>query len=263
MTAPVADVLCAKWANKEDIPQEVLDSFPDTITDADIDDALWQASEILWMLSGRVWYGGGCEETAILRSLPPQPGTGTWPYDSSWGRCACWSHSGWTLTGGIPWPLAPFLGQHVEAPIAVQLPRSPVTEVTEVLVDGAPFADWNLLRSGWLERTDGQPWQLCDNSVQITYLYGEPPPRGGRAAAVELAIEFIRYKHGLDGCRLPRKATSITRQGLTINIDPLEFLDRGGTGLLGVDLWLRAVNPGGEPQGAMVISPDLPHTMRT
>jgi hypothetical protein len=259
--APVSEVLCSPWAELDDIPQKVRDEFGDDITDDQVTAELLRASELLWMLSGRVWYGGGCTETATLRSLPP-PGTESWPYAASWGRCRCWSYAGWSMTGGVPARGLPYGGTHL-APMAVQLPRSPVTGVTQVTVDGQPFEDWQLLRSGWIERTDGQAWNVCDNNTEITYQFGEPPPSGGREAAAELAVEFIKYKHKLDGCRLPRKATQLTRQGLSITIDPLDFLDSGGTGLLGVDAWLRAVNPHRDHQPATVWSPDLPRTMRS
>ena len=218
---------------------------------------------ILWALSGRVWYGGGCTETAVLRSLPPAPGTGSWPYESTWGSCRCWNAAGWQLVGGIPIRSLMFLGSHDMVPIAVKLPRSPVTGVTSVTVDGDPFGAWTLNRAGWLERTDGRPWQLCDNSTEITYTYGEAPPGGGRDAAVELGIELLRYRLGLDGCRIPRRATQITRQGVSISIDPRDFLNEGGTGLMLVDLWLRSVNPERRPMPATVWSPDLPTTVRS
>jgi hypothetical protein len=257
----VSEVLCSPWARVIDVPERQLAELPDDITDAQIDEALLRASEVLWALSGRRWLGGGCEETAVLRSLPPAPGTASWPYETSWGRCRCWSFTGWHLADGLPVHAHPFPGRH-EAPIAVKLPRSPVMTVTSVTVGGEPFAAWRLLSSGWLERTDGQAWNVCDGDTEIAYTFGEPPPGGGRDAAVELGLEILKYWHKLDSCRLPRKATNITRQGVSISIDPASFLTEGGTGLLGVDLWLRSVNPDRAAQAARVWSPDLPQTMR-
>lgn len=261
MPAPVSAVLCSPWAQYDDVPAAQLDALPDTVTQEDVEDALMRASEILWALSGRVWYGGGCAETAILRSTPPPPGTGTWPYESSWGRCGCWTYG---APGDlIPFRAYPYPGRHIQAPIAVKLPRSPITAVTAVTIGGEPFAGWNLLASGWLERIDGKPWSVCDGDTEIAYTHGLPPPAGGRDAAIEMALELIKYKFQIDGCRLPRRATQITRQGVSITIDPMQFLSEGGTGLLGVDLWLRAVNPDRGAQAASVWSPDLPRTMRS
>lgn len=263
MPAIISEVLCSPWAEFDDIPEEIRNTFPEGVTQTEVEDALMRASELLWALTGRVWYGGGCTETAVLRSMPPPPGTDSWPYESTWGKCRCWSLTGWQLVGGLPIQAFRPLGVvHDVVPIAVKLPRSPVTGVTSVTVDGEPFGAWNLNRAGWLERTDGKPWQVCDNSTEITYTFGEPPPGGGRDAAVELAVEMIRYRYNLDGCRWPRRATQITRQGLTINIDPSEFLERGHTGLVAVDLWIRSVNPERRAQPARVWSPDLPTTMR-
>lgn len=261
MPAPVSDVLCAPWADYDDVPAVLLDALPDTVEQEDVEEALMRASEILWALSGRTWYGGGCTESAVIRSIPPMPGTGTWPYESSWGNCRCWSYG--SAVDGLPARLRPFMGRHVGSPIAVRLPRSPVVAVTEVLVGGEAFAAWHLLPSGWLERTDGKPWAVCDGDTEITYEFGRPPPAGGRDAAIELALELVRYRFGLEGCRLPRRATQVVRQGVSITIDPLQFLSEGGTGLLVVDLWLRAVNPDRGTQPARVWSPDLPRTMRS
>jgi hypothetical protein len=262
MAAVISDVLCSPWAEYDDIPARMLEGLPDDITQEDVEEQLMRASEILWALSGRIWLGGGCEETAILRSMPPPPGTGSWPYESSWGSCRCWNTVGWQLIAGLPIQAFRFFGAHDVVPIAVKLPRSPVTAVTSVTIDGDPFTAWNLNRAGWLERVDGKPWQLCDNSTEIVYQYGEAPPGGGRDAAIELGLELVRYRFGLDDCRIPRRATQITRQALTITVDPTAFLNEGGTGLVMVDMWLRSVNPGRQAEAATVWSPDLPTTMR-
>lgn len=264
MAAEVSEVLCASWADLDDVPQATRDELAahtPPVTDAEITAALLRASELLWALSGRVWYGDGCEEVATLRSSPPAPGTGAWPYHDSWRSCRCWSYGTWV--DGQLFPGFGYLGGHVTAPIAVKLPRSPVTSVVSVTVEGDPFAAWRLLDSGWIERTDGRPWQVCDGATEITYTFGAPPPAGGRDAAVELGIELLKHRRKLKGCRLPSRTTSITRQGLSMEIiDPMEFLNNGGTGLVLVDMWLRSVNPDRSPQAAGVWSPDLPTTIR-
>jgi hypothetical protein len=45
-------------------------------------------------------------------------------------------------------------------------------------------------------------------------------------------------------------------------IDPQQFLDKGRTGLLTVDLWLSAINPKSRTQRALIWSPDLPVAQR-
>jgi hypothetical protein len=39
--------------------------------------------------------------------------------------------------------------------------------------------------------------------------------------------------------------------------DPQDFLDKGGVGIISVDLWLKSVNPGARTQPATVWSPEL------
>lgn len=261
VASAVSEVLCSPWATIADVPEAVLEGLPESITDAMVDEALLRASEILWALSGRQWLGGGCEETATLRSLPAPAGTGMWPYDRSWGRCPCWGYGGWSLEGGLPLRLYPFPGSH-QALVAVRLPRRDA-QVETVTVDGEAFSEWTQTVSGWLERTDGGAWDLCDGSTEVAYTFGNPPPGGGRDSAIELGIELLKYRNQLDGCRLPRRATQITRQGVSITIDPMTFLAEGGTGLLYTDMWLRSVNPDRRPAESMVWSPDVPRLTRS
>lgn len=258
--AETSTVLCSSWANTSDVPDRMRAELV-AMDDAELQQYLTRASEILWALSGRRWYGGGCEETVVLRSTPPPPGTASWPYHRSWSRCSCWGFGTW-LDGRLYPARGDYVGSHAQAPIAVRLPRSPVTDIVSVTVDEAAFTAWRLVRSGWLERTDGQPWQVCDDSTEITYRFGTPPPAGGRDSAVELGVELAKSALGLD-CQLPARTTSMTRQGLTVTtLDPSDYLDRGRVGLPGVDLWLSAVNPTSAPQASRVLSPDLPTAIR-
>ena len=253
---PHSAVLCSAWAAEEDVPEAVHAEMG--LTSDQWSRAFMIASEILWALSGRRWYGAGCLEEAYLRSVPPRTGTGSWPYHESWGECGCWFRADW-ING---YPVAAFVGPwaHVEGVYAVKLPRDVVTEVTSVTIDGVPFTSYNLTRSGWLERLDGKRWDVCSGSTVVTYRYGEPPPLGGVQAAVTLAIEIARDMYNVGKCRLPKRVSTVTRQGVTVDIvDSLDILERGGTGLTSVDLWLRAVNPEARPQRAGVISPDPQH----
>jgi hypothetical protein len=254
-SAPVSEVLCSSWATPADVPASVKTDLGLTL-DSQWTGPLIRASELLWMLSGRRWYGGGCQELAVLRS-----DSAAWPWHESWGRCGCWTSS--TL-----WPPATLPGSgHVTQPLAVRLPRDRVTSVVSVTVDGVlldPSA-YRVSAAGWLERTDGGQWAVCSATTEVLYRHGSPPPRGGVDAAVTLAIELAKDFYGLKGCKLPRRVTAITRQGVSLDLaDPGQFLERGHVGLMSVDLWLSAVNPGGHPTEGLVWSPDLPQTgMRT
>ena len=257
--APRSAVLCSAWATVADIPESIRTDL--ALTDAQWSIPLMVASEILWAVTGRRWYGDGCTETAYLRSVPPSPGTGSWPYHSSWRSCSCW-YSGATWING--YPISPFAGpwSHVEGVYAVRMPRDRVSAITAVTVGGLPFTSYTFTRSGWLERLDGKSWDVCSGDTEVTYQYGEAPPLAGVQAAVTLAVELARDMHGLGKCRLPKRLTSITRQGVTVDIaDSLDILREGGTGLTSVDLWIYSVNPEARPQAAGVWSPDVPRLM--
>lgn len=253
----VSDVLCSSWATVDDLSATQLTRLTDLGFDAaEINAALLRASELLWAFSGRQWMGPGCEEEADLRSYPPQAGTSTWPYSNSWGSCPCWSYGVWVDNRLYPGP--GFYGRHIGRPVAVQLPRQNVTLVTSVLINGEPFVAWSLDAAGWLTRTDGQGWDVCGGETRVTYRFGDPPPAGGRDAAIELGIEILLDRSGSGECRLPPNTVSVTRQGLTMELmstDRPEFR----TALPLVDMWLEAVNPYRRPQAAQVWSPDVPH----
>lgn len=249
--AVVSPVLCAPWATPADVPAAIRTELG--ITDDQLAVQLMRASELLWMLTGRIWYGIGCSEEVTLRSLPTSaPWRGDWITHSSWGECPCWMTSGSVV-------------DHIAQPRRVKLPRSPVQAITSVTVEGVlldPTA-YRLNHAGVLERTDGGLWQVCAGETVIVYTYGEAPPAGGRDAAVTLGVEFARDFHGIAGCRLPSNVTSLTRQEVTTTYaDPNEFLEKGLTGLRSVDLWVKAINPHNRPQRARVYSPDVPRTNR-
>lgn len=232
-------VLCSPWATPADLPER----YRSMESDENWERHLLRASEILWMLSGRRWYGQGCTAVATLRALP-RAGDATWPYHDSWGSCGCVTSAYYALS------------EH-HRPFAIQLPHRART-ITSVLIDGATLAapSYRLTRAGWLERLDGQGWPMCGDSTVITYTYGEAPPASGVGAVVEFAIQLYLAEEGDGACQLPLRVQSITREGVSMAmIDPMEFLDKGRTGLYGVDLWLGAVNPKSRTQRATVWTP--------
>lgn len=264
MTDPVpatrSTVLCSAWATPADIP----DVYRSRVTDGEWERFLLQASEILWALSGRRWYGAGCEETAVLRSKPPMAGMPDWPYDASWGACGCSTYGSWIDTTW--WPPVPgrYPGITHPDPVAIKLPRNPITAIVEVTENGVTLdpGDYRLTRSGWLERLDGA-WTTCFDTTEITYRFGEPPPEGGVQSVVTLAIQFMLDFLGDSKCRLPQRVTSLTRQGISMSmIDPMDFLPEGKTGFYLIDLWLSAVNPGHRGARGSVFSLDIPTTIK-
>jgi hypothetical protein len=257
--AATSDVLCSPWAAPIDVPEAIRDELG--LSDLELLPYLIRASEILWALSGRRWYGEGCVEEAEIRSFPPAPGTESWPYSTSWGACPCWRWGTW-VDGRLYPPARDWRGQHITRPIAVRLPRSRA-RMLSVTVGGDPFLAYRVTPAGWVERTDGRGWGVCDGDTVFTYTYGEPPPLGGRDAAVELAVELARDAVNSSACRLPQRTTSVSRQGVSFEVlDSFDFLDRGRTGLVTVDLWLASVNPDARPQPSGVWSPDIPVALR-
>ena len=122
--------------------------------------------------------------------------------------------------------------------------RYPVVSVDEVLLDGAVFTEWRLDDYHRLVRTDGGCWPSCNdliepstqpNTIEVTYTAGRLPPIELQIAAAELACEMKRACNGGD-CKFPRNVTSVSRQGVTMNVAAVEAaVGVFGTGLAFVD----------------------------
>lgn len=239
----------AAWATIDDIPEAVVEEvgigLPEWYR------VLSLATDVLWGATGRRWRGRSMSETVTLRAAPPQNDSGRrWPYDTSWGFCSC--------VGGA----LPAVSARHSQPTRVRLPRRDVTAVTAVTIDGDPFTAFRLGGS-WLTRTDGSGWPMCGERTQITYSFGRVPPLAGKQAVVEFAIEIAKAMSG-QACSLPKRLTSVTRQGISFAaLDDLEFLSEGLTGVYGIDVWIRAVNPDGRKQAATVWSPDIATATRS
>ena len=88
----------------------------------------------------------------------------------------------------------------------------------------------------------------------VEYLRGEPVPAGAAERVAILARERYLQCIGDSRCRLPRNTTSVTRQGVSVQMPtPQEIIDSGSTGLPEVDLWVRALNPNGLSSSSEVI----------
>jgi hypothetical protein len=255
---PVSAVLCAAWATPADVPEQYRPLLSTELWEV----YLMLASEILYRLSGSQYSGGGCTDTATLRSRPPAAGTGSWPYSRTWGECSCWSLGSWGDGRLIPPAPGVWTGTHY-SPMAIKLPHGHVTAVTSVTVNGDAFAAWKLDGAGWLERTDGAGWIVCGDVTEIAYAWGVAPPEAGKQAAVRLAIEFALAYNNDSACQLPQRVQTVTRQGISIGVlDPQDFLDKGRTGIYLVDLFLVAANPHSLRRRARVWSPDIPVARR-
>lgn len=147
----------------------------------------------------------------------------------------------------------------------VALP-GPVHRVLEVTVDGTVIAaDSWAIEGDRLYRMGGYTWPAQTltrplgepGTWAVRYERGHPPPAGAANFVGQLAAEFIKSCTTPDACALPRRVTSITRQGVTMQMaDPQAIISAGGTGLPEVDLWVSAINPHRLAQPPAVYTPD-------
>jgi hypothetical protein len=152
----------------------------------------------------------------------------------------------------------------------------PVDAITQVRINGVvldPTA-YRVDNNSELIRVDGDRWPTCQdmsadpstvgsNTFEVTYDIGVAVPAGGRVAAGVLACQMARAACGGEGCELPQRLQSITRQGVTMNvIDSFDQLYQyGSTGLWLVDAWVASVNQ--TSKGSRVWSPDVAPKRRT
>lgn len=107
------------------------------------------------------------------------------------------------------------------------------------------------LEGNRLYRTDGSAWPTQNlaqplpnaGTWSVEYGRGTAPPANVGVLVGLLALEFLSACSG-GKCRLPRRVTSVSRQGVSYQmIDPTDIYATGKTGLPEVDLWLSSVNP--------------------
>lgn len=228
-------------------PAEVLACCP-AATDAGILpndprllEAIEDASLILYYLTGRQ-FDGTCTET--IRPCVPCGCQG--------GGCCCEVNS-------------------------IDLGLWPITNIVSVWYDGAfqPLTDFHVDEYHLLVRSNDQdPWPTCSNLWaerggphdnltegfvwEIEVEVGIPVPRPLVRAARDLACALLSASCLGDTCRLPERVTSLSRRGVTMDIgNPLDYLDRGMTGIYSVDLAIKTLNPTRLQSPSFVWSPNL------
>lgn len=249
------------------------DDFP--ITEPEIDymlaSALATATDVLYGLSGRRFPG---ECTVTIRPLAR-------PSDADLHGLVFRGYGliGTGLLGANATSSPPALSMFgVSQAPEIAFEDYPVRQILEVKIDGdiIPADEYELRDQQTLIRTlptaSSQPtdrygWptsQRMDlpdtepNTFSITYTYGADCGEGGRRACELLAAAWVCDELG-DETRLPDRATSVERQGVTIQMASSEdLLQRGRTGIVQVDAWLQAVNPNNLTEDALVLTPDRP-----
>jgi hypothetical protein len=231
------------------------------------------ASETLYVLSGQQ-FTGACGPVTVrpisrpidadTRFMANLVGMG---WLSSWGTCTAY---GTPLTGGVA-------HYGCSNPPEIELGAYPITSIDLVKLDGIviPPNEYYLQDHRSLVRlrpsaaatpTQRFGWPTCQlmdlpdteiGTFAVTYHYGVPPPQSGILAASVLAGQLGLDQSGSD-TRLPRRVTSISRQGMTAMIvDVMDFLKEGLTGIYEVDLFLHWANPSGSKMRSFVWSPDI------
>ncbi len=263
----------APWCNADDVTASMpgFTGGNATIVGVDLDLVTAAATLILYRLSGRQYRG---VHTSFVR---PKILSGGWrvlpyPYGSySYGSGYGFGYGGWWGGGtlGAPGWDSPC------PPMDEIILQGPVLSIIEVLVDGVPLVagqDYQLydhrrlVRSTPTVPTSNPGWpQIQDLSLPVTlqntwgigYQWGQPPPPDGRLAAIELSCQLALGLTQNAACRLPPQVTNLTREGVTAIIAaPLNYIEKGLTGLPACDLFLMSANPKGEHRRRRVASPD-------
>jgi hypothetical protein len=222
--------------------------------------ALESASYLLWVLSGRRWNGvrAYTEDYLCQRACHPTcctPGLGEFARVSA------------ALAYMIAQSGDPDWGQRAGERIVIlrHRPARSLTSVTRIstaedLTTSLGLYDYGFIAPTGVEECDG--FDPC-SGLRVAYTAGSLPPAAGVSACLELANELVKAVECPDECRLPDRATSVSRQGINYQIfDPQDFLTEGRVGLYSVDVFIKAVNPHGARLPSRVFSPDLPRARR-
>lgn len=151
----------------------------------------------------------------------------------------------------------------------------PIRWINSVKVDGVTLDparyrvdDWKFLVRLPVT-TEHAYWPRCQNLLkastevgtwEIDLQYGQDPPALLKNAAALLAGEMLKSFIGAP-CNLPNRATSVSRQGVTMNLVDTRALAEGKTGLYLVDLAIAAFNPKKLQSSSLFWSPET-HTRR-
>lgn len=247
--------LCGPWAELEDLPPDcpcrTEGSGGSDPSDAELEDLLMQATEVMWELLAYPALGP-CERTIhpCRTNLGYAPSKRVREATLRWGECACCGCDAVVLAG-------------------------PVADVVEVLVDGVALDpsgyelhdNWHLVRIGASWPMGGGP--AADERFVITYMMGAPVPGLVRDAVVELANQLWLDRCGSADSRMPRSATSASSQGVSYGFSRREEADRvkdAGSALPAVHKAVSTYNPTGASLRTLVYSPDAdfkPRTIRT
>jgi len=245
----------ALWVLPSDIdPSLDLDTIPPSDTELlkDYDAALAAcefASQTLWALSGRKYHTGSVATERYI-------------VDRSWvGPYAIMPVQGTSVWDG-------YYGIHVVDPYdwnlrKIRLDGTPIKSIGSV-TDLSTGEEMDPSSYSVVNRVFLQLHTFVPQGVEVSYVYGQEPPKTGRMAALAMATQFFYLWSGReDLCELPSRITQVNRQDVSWTIlDNQDFLDELKTGIYIVDMFLKTVNPDKARVKARVFSVDLPRGRR-
>lgn len=143
----------------------------------------------------------------------------------------------------------------------------PVGGIEEVWVDGAVLSPtaYRVDNGNRLVRTDAGCWPTCqdmrqdahgEDSFSVRYYQGAAPDALSKYAAGLLAAEFYKACKNDKTCRLPAGVRSVSRQGVTYEIQT-DMFSEGTTGIREVDAVVATYNPFGLRSRPVISSPDF------
>lgn len=240
------------------------DCCPDwaSLPEAQRSRALRLATETIWALTGRQWNVcrtcvRPCESVCLSCGTGVNP-PGWWGIKNPWNTygnsgCGC----GCATTGNC-----------CKSSCAVRLDPAPVVDIFQVVVGGVvvPSDSYHVVDGNLLIKKPGTGcWPKCNDlgspagspgAWSVDYSWGTVPPQTALDMAAILACELGKLCANKK-CRLNGKITSLSRDGVSIELDPKAFIDVGLTGLPEVDTWIRQVNPFKLAARSEVWSPDV------
>lgn len=140
----------------------------------------------------------------------------------------------------------------------------PVTDVTQVWVDGSPVDGdtWRFYPSSQLlYRIPPDVWPNKDvkwadcgdtDTMCVDAVVGVEPDLWAQNVHAELTCELLKSCTD-QPCRIPKNATQVSGQGVTITLTP----DQINQFIPSVSAWVAAINPNKATQPTRVYSPDL------
>lgn len=217
----------------------------DELTPEQIEMVRTSAAAYLWALSGRRVGALTTVEEGFRTAC--SDGCAGMPYKGSDGE--------WRNSSGSPSECC-----------RIELFRQPVRKINEVRLWGDVLDPSGYTIEGNSLLRIGDCWPCCDDCdvpcIEVDYESGVVPDGLAVAALGELSCEFVNAATG-KLCKLPSRATSVSRQGVTIDLaDAESFAENGLTGLPVVDAFIRTFNPSKLVHRSRVLSPDLARSTR-